>query len=218
VKEIERNEAYARKVNIDGTMILANAFKNNSGGVFIYVSSSHVYATTRKPNNENSITDPINIYGEQKLETENLLQDLFSSCPERLIIVRVFSLLDWDMPEFSLGGGIRKLALGDKKYRLLFSDDTRDFLTPKTVAITLMKILSIPAIHGIYNICTGVGTKVADAARFMLSESGFKVHEGKICGGISDNPLIVGDPHKLFAKMNTTLKWKPSVFNPNNIK
>jgi nucleoside-diphosphate-sugar epimerase len=101
---------YARSVNIEGTEYLAQEFLNKSTGIFYYISTSHVYAPSSNLIAESSALSPANIYAEQKLEAETLLHRLFESESSRLCIIRVFSVLDWEVAPFTLGGAIRKLV------------------------------------------------------------------------------------------------------------
>lgn len=96
--------ARSYSINIEGLTYLAEEFYKSSSGRFIYISSSHVYAPSNMPLSEESITGPINKYAEQKLIAETHLSRIFSQSPHRLTIIRVFSVLDFDVPDFTLGG------------------------------------------------------------------------------------------------------------------
>ena len=214
--EIEKDEKLARSINIDGTAHLAQRFKKMSNGLFVYISSSHVYAPTTGFLSEDSQAGPISTYGVQKYKAELALTEIFSESPERLLIIRVFSILDWDTQPYTLGGGIRKLAEGDKVYRLVNADDIRDFLTPKTVAETIYEIAKLDGIFGVYNLCSGFGIKVSDAARRMLTEGGFTVPENQILHGQSNVPKIVGYAEKLKTITSSNLRWTPSKYLHSN--
>ena len=163
---------------------------------------------------ESNATAPVNTYAEQKLEAETLLQSIFESSPKRLCIIRVFSVLDWDVSPFTLGGGIRKLADIDPDFILSNASDIRDFLTPKDIARALFEIALAGTQFEIVNLCTGNGISVGDAAKRMLSESGFNVDEDKFSWGRSANPSVVGD-NSLLISRHPTLKlfWQPSTLS-----
>ena len=59
---------------------------------------------------------------EQKLKAEQGISQIFNDSPEKLCIVRVFSVLDWDVADFTLGGGIKKLILPDSDFTWLIVD------------------------------------------------------------------------------------------------
>lgn len=201
-------------VNVSATLKLAELFKIKNQGKFTYVSTSHVYGPTSQVISETSPVFPSNPYAQQKLETEVQLNELYLDSPERLCIVRVFSVLDWDVAPFTLGGGVRKLTHEDSDYTLTNSEDIRDFLTPSTIAQSLLEIATTDDAFGILNLCSGTGISVGDAARKMLAESGFLVPENRIISGYSSNPVIVGSNSKLRSILpNLALMWTPSRLN-----
>lgn len=212
--EVTRDLQHSQNVNIRGTKLLAKHFLAKSEGIFTFVSTSHVYAPSVELISETCPLAPSNLYAEQKMQAEIELQSVFALHPERLCIVRVFSVLDWDTATFTLGGGIRKLAEKSSNFVLKNASDVRDFLTPKIVAETLHEITTKHRISGILNLCSGVGTSVGSAAKRMLFESGIKVDENRILWGNSSNPFVVGDNSRLMSAMpNLDLIWKPSTFS-----
>lgn len=211
--EVNKDPDYAYSVNVLGTKFLAEQFLQNSRGKFYYVSTSHVYARSDWVITEESDVLPMNIYSEQKLMAESELLNVFASSQEQLCIIRVFSVLDWDVGRFTLGGGIRKLVNKEPNYKLYNCDDRRDFLTPRNIANVLYEIINCKEISGIVNLCTGIGTTVGDAAKRMILESGFQIPEDKIESGNSDFPSIVGSNQKLLnALPSLNLKWNPSKY------
>jgi nucleoside-diphosphate-sugar epimerase len=201
-------------VNVSATLKLAEVFKTKSQGKFTYVSTSHVYSPKSDEIFETSSVSPPNAYAQQKLDAEVQLSQLFMDSPERLCIVRVFSVLDWDVAPFTLGGGVRKLTLEDSDYTLTNSKDVRDFLTPNTIAQSLFEVTITESAFGVLNLCSGTGISVGDAARKMLTESGILVPENRIIPGNSSNPVIVGSNSKLRSILpNLALEWTPSRLN-----
>lgn len=205
---------YARSVNIRGTQFLAEEFTKKSEGVFYYISTAHVYAPSHDSISESNPLAPGSVYAEQKLEAESLLQSIFEPFPKRLCIIRVFSVLDWNVAPYTLGGGVRRLADINSDFVLINSSDIRDFLTPRDIACALFEIATASTRLHIVNLCTGIGTSVGDAAKRMLSESGFEVPEARISWGQSSNPKMVGDNSLLIAHHpDLKLSWQPSTLN-----
>ena len=201
--------AYA--INVEATVKIAKKFISESGKLFVYVSSSHIYAPSFEKLTEDSKVAPQSHYAKQKLEAEKSLQALFNRVPERLCIVRVFSILDWDVAPFTLGGGIAKLASKDEIHQLRNADDVRDFLTPQKVAESLEEIIRSQNLFGIVNLCSGEGTSVANAARAMLLKRNHEVPENRILHEKSSNPYVVGSNSKLLLAIpNLDLSWHPS--------
>ena len=209
--EVEKNIGHSRKINIHGTEILAENFKKNYFGKFYYISSSHVYESSNLAIDEEYKTKPRTLYASQKLEAEELLIDMFSDAPERLCILRLFSVLDWDTAPFTLGGGIRKLIDSDSNFKLQYSNDVRDFLTPRKIAETILNLVEVGTAYGVVNLCSNVGTQIVDACTRMLSESNFKVPYSRIVSGNSDDPKIIGNNSRLLQHLpKLVLDWKPT--------
>jgi nucleoside-diphosphate-sugar epimerase len=215
---VSRDLATSYKVNVKASKMLAEFAKNKEISRFIYVSTSHVYARSNSLLTESSPTGPNNVYAEQKLEAEEEITSVFRDYPEKLCIVRVFSVLDWDVADFTLGGGIKKLTSDNSSFILNYGDDIRDFLTPHLIANSLISIANEARLTGIVNLATGTGITVRDAARTMLEGSGYKLPANWIISGNSDYPYVVGDNSKLKAALpDLDLKWNPSrLLNPNN--
>ncbi len=214
LSQVLRNVNYARLVNIEGTRYLAQEFKEKSRGIFYFVSSSHVYASTPNLISELSPLAPANIYAEQKLEAETLLLKIFESEPYRLCIIRVFSVLDWDAEVYTLGGAIKKLTEPNTDFTLTNCSDVRDFLTPKSVAKAIFKIALASSQLGIVNLCSGQGISVGAAAMKMLAENGFETVERMFSWEHGSNPFAVGDNSLLLThNLNLDLVWKPSSWN-----
>jgi nucleoside-diphosphate-sugar epimerase len=217
-KNVSKDLKVSQKVNVELPKALAQFAKHNEISRFIYVSSSHVYARSDSSLTETSPTAPNNFYAEQKMKAEEEISLIFRDCPEKLCIVRVFSVLDWDVPDFTLGGGIKKLTSMNSNFTLKYVDDIRDFLTPSLIADTLIAIAKEASLTGIVNLSTATGITVKDAAITMLEGSGYKLPLNRIEFGNSDYPYIVGDNSKLRAALpNLILKWNPSqLFRTNN--
>lgn len=203
----------SQKINIDATKKLAKISQDAGITRFVYVSSSLVYAPSNDLLIESSKVHPIGLYAEQKFEAEQALVDIFKDTPDKLCIVRVFSVLDWDVPDFTLGGAIKKLTFLNSDSKVLNSSDIRDFLTPKLVASVLIKIAHNTSISGIVNLSSNLGTSIREAARKMLVESGFEFPSARVLSGNSDRPYTVGDNSKLISYFpNLDLFWQPSIF------
>ena len=206
----------AHSINVRGARYLATAAREKGISRFVYLSSSHIYAPSDELLRETSPVRPSNVYAEQKLEAEMEITEVFKESPEKLCIVRIFSVLDWDVPDFTLGGGIKKLAFGISNYKLSNAQDLRDFLTPRTIAKALINIVFSTTLFGIVNLSTGVGTTVREASRRMLEDSGYNFPEERVLDGRSTFPVMIGDNSKLLSHLpNLVLSWTPSTLDGN---
>lgn len=211
-KNVDSNPDLSYVVNVEGSVTLAEYFRKNSSGQFIYISTSHVYQPGLVKLREDADTGPTSLYAKQKLDSENLLFNVFENEPERLCVLRVFSILDWDVKPFTLGGGIRKLADENSEFTLQFCDDVRDFLTPRNAAKIIEKIAFKRTLSGVVNLCSGTDLTIRQAATQMLNSAGFAIPHNRFRSGNSHVPYLVGDNAKLTEALpDLDLSWKPSI-------
>lgn len=210
-KSVESNLRLSYRVNVESTAELGQQLRKTAIKKIVYVSTSHVYESSDRPLSEIDSVLPKSVYASQKRDAEIALADIFSGAPERLCIARVFSVLDWDVAPFTLGGGIAKLLDYNSDFVLSNGGDVRDFLTPKTVAGTLLGISQAEDLHGVVNVCSGIGISVKDAALTMLQRVSSSNFESRIDPGLSKTPYLVGDNSKLRLEVpHLDLSWVPS--------
>jgi len=208
---VDKDPQAAREVNIDGTRKLGATALNKGVEKFLFISSSHVYRFGPDFLTEADEVSPLNEYALQKNEGERVLMEIFSEEPEKLCILRVFSILDWGMPEYSLGGAIEKLANRKPGFVLQNTDDIRDFLSPRQVAHAIYEISRISEASGVLNLCSGIPLTVADALKRLFELEKIEFDEKAIKGGNSKVSRIVGSNAKLLELApNLNLKWIPS--------
>lgn len=208
---VDQDPQAAREVNIEGTRKLGIAALGKGVAKFVYVSSSHVYKFGPEFLTENDEVSPLNEYARQKYEGEKVLIEIFSKAPEKLCILRVFSILDWGMQEYSLGGAIEKLANKMPDFVLQNTDDIRDFLAPKQIAIAIYEISRISEASGVLNLCSGIPVSVADAVKRLFDQEKLELDSKAIKGGNSKVSRIVGSNAKLLdLNPNLNLEWMPS--------
>jgi dTDP-4-dehydrorhamnose reductase len=70
----EANQAEARRINVDGTSTVASACRR-SGARLTFFSTDYVFDGTAGPYPESALPHPINAYGAQKLEAEEIVLD-----------------------------------------------------------------------------------------------------------------------------------------------
>ena len=205
---VEKDLTSSNRVNVQATEELGEVAFDKKIKKFIYVSSSHVYGNSSQMITEESEPNPSSSYASQKLEGEKKLMEIFSSKPESLLIIRVFSILDFGMPTFTLGGAIENLIANPEKATIGNSDDIRDFLTPRTVAKDL-ELIAKTDISGIYNLCSGKGETIADATRIMASSKRVLIPSTAFIHNAENKTSIVGDNSKIKSAVNNLeLNWK----------
>lgn len=216
VQAVSKNVELAHQINVTATRLLAEKCIARGVKKFVYVSTSHVYTPSADVLDENCETHPTTKYAEQKRLAEIEVLEAFKDIPERLVVARVFSILDWGTPEFTLGGAVLKLLQGEIT-NLNSGLDLRDFLTPQKVASILTEVATCDQLFGIVNICSSIPISIADAVGRMLSESGRSDLIARVISEKSINPVIVGSNQKLLEALpHLELSWMPSIVIPSS--
>jgi len=86
----EENSEEAEKANVKSTENLVNWAKQNHKKI-IFISTDYVYSGETGDYNEDSETNPINVYGKTKLKSENLVSSL-----ENYVILRTSTIFGYD--------------------------------------------------------------------------------------------------------------------------
>ncbi len=195
-QKVTSNKEYSYSVNVGGAEALAQKFYKYGTGLFVYVSSSHVYKPSVQHLTEDSEVGPTSNYAIQKLQAELKVSSVFKDAPERLVIVRLFSILGDGMPDFSLGGAIRRLV-DDKQFVIHNCDDVRDFLSPAVAARCIFGIAQANKVHGTFNLCSGNAQTIKDAVLRRISPNLHDEVKPRLISGNSANPFIIGSNSKL---------------------
>ena len=210
LQAVSQDVELAHKINVTSSRLLAEKCIEAGVRKFIYVSTSHVYQQSIQLLDENSSIYPTTKYAQQKRMAEQEILEAFKNIPERLVVARVFSILDWGTPEFTLGSAILKLLKGEIS-SINSGMDLRDFLTPNKVASILIEVAVRSQLSGVVNICSSNAISIAEAAGRMLTEVGKPELAQKVISENSKNPVIVGNNQKLMdALPYLDLKWIPS--------
>ena len=206
-KAVLRDEVHARAVNVQGTERIAKLALDKKSNL-VFISTGHVYKPSNSNLDEQSDLEPISLYAQQKLEAEKAVLQVLNGTSSAGMILRVFSLLDFGMPEFTLGGAAERLGSTANFQPLKCSDDIRDFLTPKQVASAILSIVTTGPSAGIYNLASGSGIKVKSAVMAMLDSGGIKVDDRHFENGNSKIPRLVADVQRIKDKYRELdLNW-----------
>lgn len=203
---VDKNPAWARRINVEAVSKIADIALQKDIQKFVYISTSHVYSKGIEDKSETSPVNPVNEYAAQKYEAEENLRILFSNNPEKLLILRVFSILDWDVKPFTLGGAIQQL-LHDPNYKLRYGGDLRDFLTPYQTSEVVLELAKLQTKSQLMNVCTGEGISITAAAALLLNRHERQSWEDRISDETSENPRIVGKADLVSAALGRTLSW-----------
>ncbi len=87
VDKCETKKQLAWKINVEGTKNIVDASKKH-GSFLVYISTDYVFNGTQGLYKETDTPEPINYYGETKLEAENLVEtNLTDYCIERPSVI-----------------------------------------------------------------------------------------------------------------------------------
>lgn len=164
-------------VNVKGT---ENVFKiaKKYGLKVVFASSSSVYGNPKKiPISEDSEQNPINPYGNTKLEDE-LLASKYVKEGASIIGLRYFNVYGKGQTS-SYAGVITKFInrLQEKKPPIIFGDGTqlRDFIFVEDVAQANIVAMQSSVKNGFFNIGTGIVTSIKDLAYILTELAGLEI-------------------------------------------
>ena len=186
VEEGEANPELYKKVNIEGTLDLIKACVDKKINKFIFASTAAVYGDPEEfPVNENSKTNPVNVYGATKLEIDKYLEANAKNMGISTISFRFFNI----------GGALKTkegswlkikhegathlipsiLHSSSNKPLLIFGNDwptkdgtpTRDFVHVVDLADALIKALNSldKAGNQVINLGTATGSTVLEVVK-----------------------------------------------------
>ncbi len=157
-------------VNVKGT---ENIFKiaKKHGIKVVYASSSSIYGNTEKiPILEDNQRNPINPYGQTKLEDE-LLAEKYSVEGVSIIGLRYFNIFGKGQTG-SYAGVITKFLnqLNEKKSPIIFGDGSqlRDFIFVEDIARANLSAMLSKVNFGFFNIGTGKITSILQLANILI--------------------------------------------------
>ena len=168
-ESFDKREEYF-DVNVKGTeniFKIARKFKKK----VVYASSSSIYGDSKQiPIKENSTRNPINPYGQTKLDDE-FLAEKYSNNGLEVIGLRYFNIFGKGQTG-SYAGVITQFMrkLNQKKCPIIFGDglQIRDFIHVSDVAEANLSAMLSETNSGFFNIGSGIGTKIIDLAKIMI--------------------------------------------------
>ena len=220
-ESVERPEWY-EKQNVGGLKNLLEAMKKSNVQRIVFSSSAAVYGTPEVDQvDENSTCQPINPYGQTKLDGELLVQAAATQWGLREVSLRYFNVAGAGWPDLA-DTQVANLvpivfkALADGKSPLVFGSD---WPTPDGTCIRdYVHVLDLAKAHlsaidylerearpyDVFNVGTGLGSSVLDVIHEVEKVTGKSI-EPKF------EPRRLGDPGALSAdvsRISQTLNWR----------
>ena len=196
-------------VNVVGT---ENIFRlaNEFGFKVVYASSSSIYGNPKIiPINEKSEQNPINPYGQTKLEDEFLVEK-YTKLGVSVIGLRYFNVYGKGQ-NGSYAGVITKFInnLKERKSPIIFGNGTqlRDFIFVEDVVLANIAAMRSNVKNGFFNVGTGIATSIQQLAKIMIELSGLKLepkYEKALNGDVQFSQADI-------SLTESMLKWKYSV-------
>jgi GDP-4-dehydro-6-deoxy-D-mannose reductase len=201
---MQSSEAIFR--NAQMTLNLLNAVEPTR---FLLVSSCHVYAPGAQAKKESDAIIPQGNYGLSKHLAEQVM--LARRTQHHVYIARPFNHLGVGMrPELmvpQLMARLQALKLNQEPLVMHGADSIRDFIDVRDIVAAYVAILTSDSPSGsIFNICSGVPTKISEFAGMAMAAFGISraIQFGQ-SNSKDDTDILIGDPS--FAQ--TALNWKP---------
>ena len=172
LRESLENPEKSYSINVAGSMNVINASKQAGVRKFIFASSAAVYGDNQNfPIKESEPVSPASPYGEQKAGIEQALEE--SGIPS--IILRYSNVYGPRQGTVGEGGVVaifcKKLLTGSSLAVFGDGEQTRDFINVSDIVSANTKALQSSQQFGMYNISTGIETKINELARMLLSVS-----------------------------------------------
>lgn len=188
-------------VNVKGTENIFEIAKKYNIKV-VFASSSSIYGDSKEvPINENSSKNPINPYGETKLQDE-ILAKKYSNQGVKIIGLRYFNIFGKGQTG-SYAGVITKFLknIELKKPLIIYGqgNQIRDFIHVKDIAEANFTIMTSDIGQGFFNIGTGKANSINELATIMIKISNHKE-------GISYLEPLNGDVKESKADTSLTIK------------
>ena len=227
VEEGEAKPELYKKVNIEGTLDLIKACVDKKIAKFIFASTAAVYGDPEEfPVNENSKTNPVNVYGATKLEIDNYLEANAKNMGISTICFRFFNI----------GGALKTkegswlkikhegathlipsiLHSSSNKPLLIFGNDwptkdgtpTRDFVHVVDLADALIKALNSldKAGNQVINLGTATGSTVLEVVK-TAEKSLNKVISYNFAGRRAGDSFALVTSNQ---KAKEILNWQPT--------
>ncbi|AUQ75731.1 NAD-dependent epimerase/dehydratase family protein [Phaeobacter piscinae] len=166
VQSVRANPGAAFAINAGGTINLLTAL-DGSAARMLLCSSSHVYASQETPLRETDATEPVSLYGQTKLMSEQAAQQICAATGRSLCIARLFSIHDPEQTGSYLRPTLEKRFAThspEAPFELYGAGSRRDFL-PASEAARLITELALSEAEGPVNVASGNAMTVADFAQ-----------------------------------------------------
>lgn len=169
---------YAINVGCTTGLLTGIALAGTAKPRVVSVGSAAEYGVPQyTPIDEGHPTLPVNGYGQSKLAQSQLAESLCQRYGFESVIARSFNLIGPNTPATLVPGRIAE-QLNDPaatEVQLGKTSPVRDFIDIRDAAAAYVTLLLNERASGTYNVCSGVGTSIAELLRVMIEASGRQI-------------------------------------------
>jgi UDP-glucuronate 4-epimerase len=208
VRESLRTPLLYEEVNVQGTMVLLEALRKNSGTRLVFASSSSVYgARTSGPFAESDAADsPVSPYAATKRSGELICHAAHAGWGLHVSCLRFFTVYGpRQRPAMAISRFIRGVIRGEHLPIYGDGSSTRDYTWVEDVVRGILAAIANPRPFGIYNIGSGSPIRL-DALVGLIAET---VGREAL---MERHPVQMGDVPMTFARIERArdeLAWSP---------
>lgn len=173
---------------------------------FIFLGSADQYGSAVAPQTEQTPPSPINLYGLGKTLIDVMIDYAARTTPAQVITLRPFSVYGPGQPERMFLSQLLQSCQTGEAFKMSRGDQLRDFVYVEDVCQAIICAITSDIAQGVYNVGTGVGTRLWDLVQLVLKLTNSDV---SIQRGFYSRS---GDPPELVADLTQTLRdlgWKP---------
>ena len=175
IPAVDDAPALARDINVGGTLALLDALTLQPPRVLVFASTAAVYPDRHGPIGEWCPPDPIDVYGETKLEGERLLFDWAKEVGVRPIVARIFNVIGKrETNPHVIPEVVSQLRTGSRTVRVGNLAPRRDYTDVRDVAEALRR-LSDTQSHTTFNVGSGHSVSVAEVVQACEDVLGHRV-------------------------------------------
>ena len=169
ISACRKNSNLSFRLNVLSVQNVLEAMRLTDVDRLVFPSTAAVYGIVKDPKvREETIPNPVNIYGFHKLAAENLIKGYNEEYGFNSTILRLFNVYgDLDKEQGVISIFIKR-AMNREPLRVYGGDQLRDFIHVNDVANIFSKVLnSSSANRKIINVGTGVGISIKEIAEMV---------------------------------------------------
>ena len=144
---------------------------------FVNLGSCYEYGIAYGPAIPNSVTNPVTVYGQEKLELYKRLIDIQSRSDfMNLLWLRVFFVKGGLFQNNNIFDLIRRASdAGLEKFDMTLGEQLLDFICVETLAIKTLEMIDNGQVNGIANACSGAPVSLRRAVEDYVAENKFLI-------------------------------------------